>query len=104
MESTRFRPQLEPAHIQMLHERAMKMGEEDPLRTDYSRYYARTKKGKKSVVALDLGHLASLRYQTEHVWKEEAAVKLQSMVRGRFGRKKALVAAKKAAYAEVSGD
>ena len=41
------------------------------------------------------------RYQTENVWKIEAAERLQCMVRGYFGRKKALVAAKKAAYAEA---
>jgi len=94
VEHTRYRPQLETSHMQTIHERAFQMGEDDPLRTDYSRsvriphsarnalalttidvqhapsrpprplfrrYYVRSKKGKKTVVALDLGHLASLR-------------------------------------------
>ena len=37
VEHTRYRPQLETSHMQTIHERAFQMGEEDPLRTDYSR-------------------------------------------------------------------
>ena len=37
VEHTRYRPQLETSHMQTIHERAFQMGEDDPLRTDYSR-------------------------------------------------------------------
>ena len=37
VEATRYRPQLELAQKQVMHERAMAQWELDPLRTDYSR-------------------------------------------------------------------
>lgn len=67
-ESTRFKPQLEPRKKQEIHERALAMGDEDPLKIDFSKFIAKPeKKGKGKVEPLDHGHLLYIKY-IEGVW------------------------------------
>ena len=101
IEATKYHKELEFTQKQTIHERAMAQGEDDPLRTDYSRYFNKSGDKGHKVLPLDLGHLRSLRYHTEAVLKVQAAVRIQSMIRARFGRKAALTAAKKQAYADA---
>ena len=71
------------------------------MSTMFSRYFNKSGDKGKKVQPLDLGHLRCLNYHTEAVLKVQAAVKIQSMIRARFGRKAALTAAKRQAYAEA---
>ena len=101
IETTRYRPQLEFSRKQIMHERALGQGDSDPLKADYSRYFNRSKDKGEVIVPLDVGHLKSIKHYTEKVVHELAAVKIQSMIRARFGRKTANIAAKRQAYREA---
>jgi hypothetical protein len=46
----------------------MAQGENDPLRTDYSRYFNKFGSQGEKAEALDLGHLRSLRYIYAYIY------------------------------------
>ena len=76
----------------------MSQGEEDPLKTDYTRYFNIVSSGGSTVQTQDRGHLRYLRHYTEEVVRVDAAVRIQSTVRAHFGRSIALNIAKRKAY------
>ena len=95
---TKHRPQLGFSQKQSIHERAMSQGEEDPLKTNYTRYFNKVSSPGSKEQTLDQGHLRCLRYHTEQVVRVDAAVRIQSIVRARFGRSIALSLTKQQAY------
>ena len=101
IEMTKYRPQLEFSRKQIMHERALGQGDSDPLKCDYSRYFNKSKDKGEVIVPLDVGHLKSFKHHTEKVVHVLAAVKIQSMIRARFGRITANIAVKKQAYREA---
>ena len=97
-EITKYWKEREPKYRQLCHERAMSMGEEDPLKPDYSRYMAKEKKKYRATIApLDHGHLSSTEFMLDTV-KKEAVTKIQAVVRARRDRQMAELAAKKQAF------
>ena len=76
----------------------MSQGEEDPLKTNYTRYFNKVSSPGSKEQTLDQGHLRCLRYHTEQVVRVDAAVRIQSIVRARFGRSIALSLTKQQAY------
>ena len=100
-DALRFKPCLQPACKLQIHERALLMGQDDPLKPDYSRFYV--KKGKADeyrVPPLDHGHLVNLTF-FEHRLKSNAAIRLQSWFRSRHDRKMAELAARHMAFKEA---
>ena len=78
-EQVRYRPQLEPSRMQLMHERAMSLGEDDPLKPDYTRYIKKKeKKRRTNVDPLLHGHLNNVKYLEERD-QYYAAIKLQSL-------------------------
>lgn len=100
-ETTKYWKEREPKHRQFVHERAMLMGEEDPMKPDYSRYMAKEKKKYRSTIPpLDHGHLHYSKWiNNRHA--EEAVTKIQAMVRAHRDRVMAELAAKKQAFQDA---
>jgi len=100
-EVTKYWKEREPKHRQFVHERAMLMGEEDPLKPDYSRYMAKEKKKYRSTIPpLDHGHLHNSKWVNDR-HAEEAVIKIQAMVRAHRDRVMAELAAKKQAFQDA---
>lgn len=87
----------------VIHERALAMGENDPLKTDYSRYLPKRRaKLLSNVVPLDHGGYRNLlNYRMEVILR--ATVKLQTIWRARKGRQIARLAAEKQAFYHARG-
>lgn len=100
-EATRFRSCLNPRSKQSIHERAMAMGEDDPLRPDYSKLiFQPAQVSSFFVVPLDHGHLMNLEYvRQQHEY--QAALKVQSRFRSFRARKMAELEAKHQAFEEA---
>ncbi|KAG1688136.1 hypothetical protein DVH05_004006 [Phytophthora capsici] len=87
----------------IIHERALAMGENDPLKTDYSKYLPKRRaKLLSNVVPLDHGGYRNLlHYRMEVIVR--SAVKLQTSWRARKGRQVARLAAEKQAFYHARG-
>jgi hypothetical protein len=87
----------------IIHERALAMGENDPLKTDYSKYLPKRRaKLLSNVVPLDHGGYRNLlHYRMEVILR--SAVKLQTMWRAKKGRQVARRAAEKQAFYHARG-
>ncbi|ETM49487.1 hypothetical protein L914_06267 [Phytophthora nicotianae] len=87
----------------IIHERALAMGENDPLKTDYSKYLPkRRSKLLSNVVPLDHGGYRNLlHYRMEVILR--SAVKLQATWRAKKGRQVARLAAEKQAFYHARG-
>ncbi|RLN62087.1 hypothetical protein BBJ28_00010105, partial [Nothophytophthora sp. Chile5] len=86
-----------------IHERALAMGENDPLKTDYSKYLPKRRtKLLSNVVPLDHGGYRNLlHYRMEVILR--SAVKLQTSWRAKKGRRVARLAAEKQAFYHARG-
>lgn len=94
----KHKPCLQTESIQAVHDRAMAMGGDDPLKPDYSRLLRSTKKASFSnVVPLRHGHLENYSHWREVV-KMKAVTKIQNIFRGKLARKVAETKAKKYAF------
>ncbi|GMF18370.1 unnamed protein product [Phytophthora lilii] len=87
----------------IIHERALAMGENDPLKTDYSKYLPRRRaKLLSNVVPLDHGGYRNLlHYRMEVILR--SAVRLQTTWRAKKGRQVARLAAEKQAFYHARG-
>ncbi|GMF60474.1 unnamed protein product [Phytophthora fragariaefolia] len=87
----------------IIHERALAMGENDPLKTDYSKYLPRRRaKLLSNVVPLDHGGYRNLlHYRMEVILR--SAIRLQTTWRARKGRQIARLAAEKQAFYHARG-
>jgi hypothetical protein len=97
-EQTRYWSQRVPKSKQAIHEQAMAMGFDDPLKPDYSRFMEKvTKKYRATVPPLDHGHLHYKEYLNEREL-HETATKFQSIFRAHQDRAEAEMAAKRKAF------
>jgi hypothetical protein len=97
-ELVRYRPQLSPDRKEEVHELALGMGRDDPLKPDYSKFLKKKRRrGYSNVIPLEHGHLGNLtvwRRQTAY----EAAMRIQSVWRAKLGRERANQVARKNAF------
>ncbi|TMW63324.1 hypothetical protein Poli38472_002265 [Pythium oligandrum] len=97
------RSELSRRRKEVMHERALAMGENDPLKTDYSKYLPRRQsKLLSKVVPLDHGGYRNLLYYRMEVILR-ATIKLQTVWRARKGRYFARLAAEKQAFYHARG-
>jgi hypothetical protein len=77
-EAIRYRPELHPERVATLHERALSMGEDDPLKPDYSRFLKAAKRRNlvSNAIPLVHGHLGSLLHHRARIG-ERAVIALQ---------------------------
>ncbi|EEY69197.1 uncharacterized protein PITG_05398 [Phytophthora infestans T30-4] len=100
---TQPREQLSRWKKAIIHERALAMGENDPLKTEYSKYLPkRRSKLLSNVVPLDHGGYRNLLHHRMEVISR-SAVKLQAAWRARKGRQVARLAAEKQAFYHARG-
>jgi len=97
-ELTRYRPCLNPDRKEEVHELAMAMGQDDPIKPDYTKFLPKKKgRGWSNVVPLEHGHLHNLTvWRRQYVY--DCAAKIASVYRGHLGRIKADSVAKKNAF------
>lgn len=97
----KYYPCMEPEHRQDIHDRAMNLGEYDPLKPDYSKFIIKPKKrGISKVVPLEHGHLSNIKYIRDIILNENA-IKIQRVFRGVRERRIAEFAAKSLAFIEA---
>lgn len=95
---TKYWSQRQPKSKQGVHEQALAMGFDDPMKPDYSRFMEKTKKKYRATIApLDHGHLHHKDFINNRAIYEHAA-KLQSIVRAHQDRHEAEMAAKRKAF------
>ena len=100
-EITKYWPQLNPRIKASIHERAMSMGEGDPLRPDYTRFMAQTvKKRLATIPPLEHGHLGVISF-IEGRARNAAASKIQALLRAYSDRKVADLRAKRQAFLDA---
>lgn len=100
-DSLRYKPCLQSSMKQQIHERSMQMGQDDPLKPDYTRFFVKTTKvDEYRVPPLNHGHLHNLQF-FEHRTRTEAATKLQAWFRSQHDRKMAELAARHMAFKEA---
>lgn len=100
-DATIYYPALDPGRKLVIHERAMAMGDDDPLRPDYSRYVIALGKTSKSlIIPLSHGHLSNSSYVNMQI-KIKAAIVIQGLIRSHRARKIAELAAKYQAFMEA---
>jgi hypothetical protein len=100
-EIAKYKPQLEPSRVQLLHERAFTMGEDDPLRPDYSRFIkSKLVKKRSDVDPLRHGYLTN-RFYLKDQEEEYFVTKIQSLFRSKRARLVAEIAAKQKAFEEA---
>ena len=94
----KYRPALDPIQKAIIHERALSMGADDPIKPDYSKFLPKKRRHKASnVVPLEHGHLTNLTdYRNTTMMR--AAKRLQNVYRGKLARKRAEDLAKKEAF------
>lgn len=81
-----------------MHDRALAMGDDDPLKPDYSRFlHSDKKKSFSNAVSLRHGHLENLSHWRDTV-RIKAATKIQNLFRGKLARQAAERMAKKQAF------
>jgi hypothetical protein len=97
-ELLRPRPLLEREHMCQMHERALSMGINDPLKPDYTRFTRKPVKAKASdVVELTHGHLSNVKVLEETI-RNNAATRIQAIIRAYIDRRAAEVESRKQAY------
>eukprot|EP01038_Epipyxis_sp_PR26KG_P005892 gene5892-8130_t len=100
-EMNRYRPQLASNQKQLIHEKAMQMGTNDNLRTDYTKFLSKPKDDKMhKIEPLYHGHLSNFMY-LEECKRINAAIKIQSVFRSYQDKKIAALAAKHLAFSEA---
>ncbi|GLD93061.1 hypothetical protein PINS_up001653 [Pythium insidiosum] len=102
-QSVAVRAELSRWKKDVIHERALAMGENDPLKTDYSKYLPRRRaKLLSKVVPLDHGGYRNLlHFRMEVILR--ATIKLQTSWRARRGRQQARLVAEKQAFYHARG-
>lgn len=89
---------LQKDNVQAIHDRAVAMGDDDPLKPDYSRFL---RSGKKTAFSnatpLQHGHLENYSHWRD-VIGAKAVTKIQNIFRGKLARKAAESIAKKHAF------
>ncbi len=94
----KHRPCLLKENIQATHDRALAMGDDDPLKPDYSRFLRSDKKTSFSnAVPLCHGHLENYSHWRDNV-KKKAVTKIQNIFRGKLARQAAEKIAKEHAF------
>lgn len=94
----KHRPCLQKENIQATHDRALAMGDDDPLKPDYSRFLrADKKKSFSNAVSLRHGHLENYSHWRATV-RMKAVIKIQNIFRGKLARQAAENIAKKHAF------
>lgn len=94
----KHRPCLQKENIQATHDRALAMGDDDPLKPDYSRFLLAEKKTSFSnAVYLRHGHLENYSHWRQTV-RTKAVIKIQNIFRGKLARQAAETIAKKHAF------
>ncbi|CAM9977150.1 unnamed protein product [Scytosiphon promiscuus] len=94
----KYRTCLQREHLQIVHDRALARGDDDPTKPDYSRFLRAEKKASFSnAIPLHHGHLANYSYWREMV-RLKAATKIQNVFRGKLARQAAEKMAKKHAF------
>lgn len=89
---------LQKDNVQAIHDRAVAMGDDDPLKPDYSRFLRSGKKTAFSnAVCLQHGHLENYTHWRDAVGAK-AVTKIQNIFRGKLARKSAETIAKKHAF------
>lgn len=100
-DSLRYKPALQPTRKQQIHETALRMGQDDPLINDYTKYYLKkTKTETFRIPPLDHGHLMNWKF-IESRTQYYAAIKIQALLRSINDRKKAELAARYQAFQEA---
>lgn len=100
-EMLKFKPQLHPQQMQIIHERSMTMGVDDPLKPDYTKFLTKPKKKKKSnIEPLYHGYLSNPEFLDTRT-RIEAVVLIQSVYRSYRERRVAELAARKQAFLEA---
>jgi len=95
---TKYRFELSAERKQAIHLLALTMGEDDPLKPDYSKFIAQPKKkASTKIEPLYHGHLSYAKF-LELIDLGDAATKIQAVFRSRQERKVAELAAKKQAF------
>ncbi len=93
-DAMRYKPVLQPVRKQKIHELAMLMGADDPLRPDYSRFYVKQDKvDSYAVPPLEHGHLMNVHFVSTRI-RHKAAIKIQAWFRSGHDRKMAELAAR----------
>ncbi|KAJ1428375.1 hypothetical protein B484DRAFT_419428 [Ochromonadaceae sp. CCMP2298] len=101
MDRVQYRAQLQPAHKARMHEHAMAMGQEDPLRADYSKFMVKVDSAESyKVPPLDNGHLLNLQYLSAYKRRLAAEI-IQAWFRSRHDRRMAELAARHMAFVEA---
>ncbi|CBJ26303.1 Hypothetical leucine rich repeat protein [Ectocarpus siliculosus] len=94
----KHRPCLQKENVQVMHDRALAMGDDDPLKPDYSRFlHSDKKKSFSNAVSLSHGHLENLSHWRDTV-RIKAVTKIQNLFRGKQARQAAERMAKKQAF------
>ena len=96
----KYSSKLSPKYMQSVHIMAMAMGEDDTNKTDYSKFLMKIKKsGSKRVTPLSSYHnyYVNVMYNISTI-KNNAAIKIQAMIRSNKDRKKAELASKRQAF------
>ncbi|CAN0309460.1 unnamed protein product, partial [Ectocarpus sp. 12 AP-2014] len=94
----KHRPCLQKENVQVVHDRALAMGDDDPLKPDYSRFlHSEKKRSFSNAVSLRHGHLGNLSHWRDTV-RIKAVTKIQNLFRGRLARQAAERMAKKQAF------
>ena len=95
----RYRPALDPIQKALIHERALAMGADDPMKPDYSKFLPKKKRNKASNV-IPLEHGPTLTNLTDYrdATMMRAAKRLQNVYRGKLARQRAEDLAKKEAF------
>jgi hypothetical protein len=97
----RYKKVLDPEHVCTMHDMALSMGANDPLKTDYTRFTRKAKKQSDSaVVPLDTGHLTNLKYYSDQI-KNDAALVIQTCARAYVQRRQAEFQAKRQAFTQA---
>ncbi|CAM9295176.1 unnamed protein product [Chrysoparadoxa australica] len=97
-EQIKYKPHLQSEHKQGLHDRAMAMGDDDPLKPDYSRFLkSKVRSLFSDAVPLKHGHLGNYSEWIAAV-KQKTVTKLQNIYRGKLARRAAEKLAKKQAF------
>ncbi len=96
----KYSSKLNPKYMQSIHIVAMAMGEDDPNKTDYSKFLMKIKKsGSKRVTPLSSYHNYYVNVMHNILaTKTNAAIKIQAMIRSNKDRKKAELASKRQAF------
>jgi len=96
-----YKPLLHPEHVASIHDLALGMGANDPLRSDYTKFTKKAKKASDSyVVPLDTGHLTNLMYHSNKI-RQESAIVIQTMARAYIQRRQAEFEAKRRAFSSA---